>query len=481
MAGNWAPMINQPPATFNADSMILLTDGSVLVHRAWDSGNPGNAAQWRRLTPDAQGDYTTGNWSPVISMSTSREYFASGVLRSGLVFAIGGEDSNAGSDTPLGEIFDPQADTWSPLNKPAGFDWIHGDISCCILADGRVLLGCIDNPRTAIWDPEHDAWREAGTAFGHQTPTKNSNTNEETWTLLRDGTVLTVEVWNSPAAEKYLPHEDIWVSAAVTPQNLVDTVMHEIGPAILLPDGRVFAIGGTTHTAIYRPGHHPKDPGAWIAGPDLIDKNGTLLTAIDAPAVLLPNGKVLCCAGKRHPEPPSGFWSGPTVFLEFDPVSDTLTQTPTQPGIGGVDTWQGRLLLLPNGQVLYTADQNQVWIYTPDDGPRHEWRPRVTEHPHRLGRGDGYEIKGHRFNGMSQAVSYGDDYTAATNYPLVRLTQGTTVCYCRTHAFSSLGVATGDREIHARFHVPPTAPTGDCHLHVVANGIASETVHVHVH
>ncbi len=474
MAGTWAAMTNQPPIPFNAESMILLTDGAVLVHDAYN-------ADWRRLAPDTQGNYTTGTWSPAITMNNSRQFFASGVLRNALVFAIGGEDSSAGPDTPLGEIFDPQSNAWSKLNtKPPGFDWIHGDASCCVLPDGKILFGCLDDARTAIWDPEHDSWREAGTAFGTQSPTKNGRTNEETWTLLRDGSVLAVETFNPPAAEKYLPHEDIWVSAAATPHGLVDTVMREIGPAILLSDGRVFAVGGSTHTAIYTPAHHPKDPGSWINGPDLIDASNNFLTAMDAPAVLMPNGKVLCCAGRRHAEG-AQFWSGPTVFFEFDPVSDGLTQTPTQPAIAGGDTWKARLMLLPNGQVLYTAQQDQIWIYTPDDGPHHDWRPRIADHPHRVDRGESYTIEGHRFNGLSHAVSYGDDYTAATNYPLVRLSQGGTVVYCRTHGFSTLGVATGDREVRARFDVPPTAPSGECHLSVVANGIASEPVRVHVH
>jgi Galactose oxidase, central domain len=135
-------------------------------------------------------------------MSNSRQYFASGVLRNGLVFAIGGEDSSAGPDTPLGEIFDPQSNTWSQLTtKPPGFDWIHGDASCCVLPDGKILFGCLENARTAIWDPEHDSWREAGTAFGTQSPTKIGRTNEETWTLLRDGSVLAVDTFNPPAAE----------------------------------------------------------------------------------------------------------------------------------------------------------------------------------------------------------------------------------------------------------------------------------------
>ena len=227
--GFWAPLANQPPASLNSDSMILLTDGDVLVHNAY-------GAEWRRLKPDAQGNYSTGTWSAVYSMINTHQFFASGVLKNGKVFAIGGEYSNAGGDTPLAEMFDPLTNTWSQLAKPAGFDWIHGDVSCSILPDGNVLLGCIDNARTAVWEPKHDNWREAGTAFGTQAPTKIGRTNEETWTLLRDGTVIAVEVFNPNAAEKYLPHKDIWVSASSTPQNLIDTVMEGNRPGD--PDDR---------------------------------------------------------------------------------------------------------------------------------------------------------------------------------------------------------------------------------------------------
>jgi hypothetical protein len=473
MAGTWNPLQNQPPAGFDAESMLLLTDGSIFVHHAYGS-------DWRRLVPDAHGEYTTGTWSAPLTMQNTRQYFASGTLRNGNVFAIGGEDSNAGPDTPLGEIFDTRANTWSPLAKPATFDWIHGDISSCVLPDGKVLLGCIDDSRNAIWNPHDDSWRESGTAFGTENQTKSGRTNEETWTLLRDGTVVTVEVFNPPAAEKYLPHKDVWVSAAATPRSLIDTVMEEIGPAILLTDGRVFAIGGSTRTALYTPPHHAEDPGNWVNGPDLEDANGNALAAIDAPAVLLPNGKVLCCAGNRHAEG-TQFWSGkPALFLEFDPISNGLVQTPTQPGTNGGDTWEARLMLLPNGQVLYTSQQNAVWIYSPDGAPHHDWRPRITEHPRTLIRDNEYELEGHRFNGLSHAVSYGDDYTAPTNYPLVRLAHGNTVTYCRTHGFSTFAVATGNREVRTRFHVPPNAPLGDGTISVVANGIASQPAHVHV-
>jgi len=68
-----------------------------------------------------------------------------------------------------------------------------------------VLLGNLNpaNPafRTAIWNPVTDTWTNAGTNFGRlAADTKRNNCNEETWTLLPDGSVLTVSTFNPPAS-----------------------------------------------------------------------------------------------------------------------------------------------------------------------------------------------------------------------------------------------------------------------------------------
>ena len=148
--------------------MILLTDGSVLIHNADKTPGflaPQTAAQWLRLTPDDHGQYNTPGvtWSAALPMTTAREYFASGVLRDGRVFVIGGEYSSdtvntpappsSGQDSPLGEIFDPVTGQWSPILKPATFSYIKGDVPACVLADGRVLLGSITTNQTVLWDP----------------------------------------------------------------------------------------------------------------------------------------------------------------------------------------------------------------------------------------------------------------------------------------------------------------------------------------
>jgi hypothetical protein len=89
-------------------------------------------------------------------------------------------------------------------------------------------------------------------------------------------------------------------------------------------------------------------------------------------------------------------------------------------------------------------------------------------------------VKGTQLNGLSQGSAYGDDVQAASNYPLVRITNNATghVFYCFTDKPSSMGVATGSLIVTAHFEVPAGIETGASQLEVVANGIASNPVSV---
>jgi hypothetical protein len=78
-------------------------------------------------------------------------------------------------------------------------------------------------------------------------------------------------------------------------------------------------------------------------------------------------------------------------------------------------------------------------------------------------------------------MAYGDDVQMATNYPLVRITHEASgkVTYARTHDHSTMTVAPGAHG-HTSFDVPAGTPTGPSRLEVVANGIASEPLHVEI-
>jgi len=69
----------------------------------------------------------------------------------------------------------------------------------------------------------------------------------------------------------------------------------------------------------------------------------------------------------------------------------------------------------------------------------------------------------------------------ATNYPLVRLTYlSGQIVYGRTFDHSTMAVATGAALESTNFFVPWSAPKGKADLCVVANGISSDCVSVHV-
>jgi hypothetical protein len=132
MPGTWKPLANQP--TFNTSTMILLSDGRVMVQEE-------GTAHWHALTPAANGSYVDGQWSTLEDMSFWRRYYASSVLKDGRVFVCGGEQSGDVDDTNKGEIYDPVRDKWTAIAQPP---WANvGDAASCALPDGRILIGAL--------------------------------------------------------------------------------------------------------------------------------------------------------------------------------------------------------------------------------------------------------------------------------------------------------------------------------------------------
>jgi len=167
--------------------------------------------------------------------------------------------------------------------------------------------------------------------------------------------------------------------------------------------------------------------------------------------------------------------------LEYDPASNSLILI-SGPGNAGESCYTGRMLLLPRGQVLFANMSTDVEVYTPDGAPQEAWKPRITNAPGSVSADQVYVLQGRHLNGLSQAVSYGDDAQMATNYPLVCLrnvARGELV-YCRTRNHSTMGVATGNATHSTEFTVPTAAPAGTAELFVIANGIWSDPVSINV-
>jgi hypothetical protein len=166
-------------------------------------------------------------------------------------------------------------------------------------------------------------------------------------------------------------------------------------------------------------------------------------------------------------------------FYEFDGTN--LNSVPGTPNAPKDSSYDGRMLVLPTGQILFTDGTEEVEVFTGPGAPNPAWAPVISSAPAAVTPGTAYTISGVGFNGLSQGAAYGDDAQSATNYPLVRITMTSSgsVYYCRTSGFSSMAVAS-PATVSASFECPSGTPTGAGELVVVANGIASTPVAVTV-
>lgn len=447
----------QHAAPGGAAITFQLTDGTVFAQSL------SNNSVWYKLTPDNTGSYVKGTWTRMASLPTgySPYAFASAVLADGRVLIEGGEydPGSVFSLTNLGAIYDPTTDGWTMVAPPAGWDYI-GDSPSTVLPDGKYLIGDKINKKMAELDPVTMTWTAVGAAG------KSDFNAEEGWTLMPDGSILTLDVKDGPNTEIYSPSLGTWQSAGDTPRKLNGPPCcscfsyggkkpycppGEIGPALLMPDGSVFATGAvpkghsTAHTAIYA-------AGAWKAGPNFPQGD----EAGDSFAALLPNGHALV-------EGISG------RLYEFD--GQHLTLEPLNAG-------GNSLMVLPTGEVLIGG----VSVYSSSGSSDAAWAPTVTSCPATLHRGSTFQIFGTQFNGLSQANSFGDELETTTNYPLVRITNNSTghVFYARTHDHSTMGVATGGAIVSTHVDVPSGMETGASTVVVVANGIPSAPTSVTV-
>jgi hypothetical protein len=463
------PLTNQPPAYVGLGPPFLLTDGSVMFQ---DDSYTG----FWKLTPDASGSYLNGTWSELASLPSAWNYgpyaASSAVLADGRVLIEGGEYNLGGpfSLTNLGAIYDPVADAWTQVDPPPGWDFI-GDASSIVMPNGKFVLGNKLDQRIAELDPATMTW----TALGFTGKAEDFNA-EEGWTLLPDGSFMTIDVLGAPNTERYTyvdaENAGSWESLGTTQGSLAwnygkppiifpggtYTPPGETGQCILRPNTTVFCTGASddqsthiAHTAILDTATM-----TWAPGPDFPPGDD----AGDTSAVLLPSGNVLVSATSGQ-------------LYEFDGVA----MTPT------LSTGAATLLVtLPNGQALVNGFD--VELYTPDPTPAPDpsWAPRIDEVSTTLLAGNTYSIGGVQFNGLSQAEAFGDEIQAPTNYPLVAITNAASghVLYARTHDHSTMGVATGSTPVSTSFDVPLDAEHGPSGIVVIANGIASPAVCVTV-
>ncbi|MGH7038878.1 MAG: hypothetical protein ACREE4_01985 [Stellaceae bacterium] len=484
VAGPWQSL--PPLPSGHAANPLLLNDGTVIVHQ--DS-----TPYWWKLTPDNTGSYVNGTWSQIGRMASNYgpRFFGSQVLPDGRVAVEGGEYNFFNEvETAQGANYNPLFGAWRNVNPPTGWTQI-GDSQTVVLNNGTYMLAtCCSFPtgfvQQALLNAANLTWSFTGGT------SKFDSTNEEGWTLLPNGKVLTVDAYapDYPRAcgngsEIYDPTTGLWSSAGSTIVQLPDCALsepfpsYEMGPQVLRPDGTVVAFGattaGTAHTAIF-----DSTASTWAAGPDLPVLSGVPYILADAPAALLPDGNILFAASPGNWTKSEQFPT-PTHFFEFNFLANTISQVADNPDGSLLNSFEWNFLVLPTGQILAVeTDTPNVWVYNPSGSPNPAWAPTISTAPSTISRGHTYPLTGTQFNGLSEGAYYGDDTQAATDRPIVAIvnTASGHEFYQRTSGYTISLAPNAPSSTNVQ--ITGATETGPSTLYVIANGISSAGVPVTV-
>lgn len=258
----------------------LLQNGAVLL--AGGSDIAGTAASSAEIY-----DPSANTWSLAASMLASRTGHTAALLRDGKVLVAGGTPGGVPNATSSAELYDPVRNTWSPAGSMHVPRYFHA-FAAATLSDGRVLVAGGQNAgfeRTAeIYDPTTNTWNPI--------PDMSVARTVHTGTVLPDGRVFVVggytgtEAGATSTAEIYNPSTNSWTSASAM------SVRRYGHTAALLSDGKVLVAGGVdgsnffSTTEVYDPGTN-----TWSPGPSMSERRFTFA------ASRLQNGRVLVSGG----------------------------------------------------------------------------------------------------------------------------------------------------------------------------------------
>ena len=294
----------------------------------------------------ARGGVNSGTWSPTGSMSIGRFSFTATTLQNGKVLVAGGA-TDTEIATATAELYDPATGTFSATGSMhdarAGFSAIR-------LSNGKVLVeGGASNTVAALasaelYDPGTGTWTVTGNM--------NQGRQQHSAVLLRNGNVLVgggnigrtpcadVCVTTIAGSETYDPSTGQWTTVGEM------TIPRSFFTTTLLPNGRVLAVGGRVHTgpdyfdykAIAFADLYAPTTGKW-------KPTGTMtISREDHSTVLLNNGQVLAIGGTTVD------FNGVTVASTelYDPATGAWTATGSM--LQGRERFTATLL--QNGQVL---------------------------------------------------------------------------------------------------------------------------------
>ena len=177
-----------------------------------------------------------------------------------------------------------------------------------------------------------------------------------------------------------------------------------------------------------------------------------------------------------------GTYSLPTELFDFDPRTNKITQVTSALPDGNLPfegSYPTRMLILPTGQLLFSDDSSQLWVYTSSGAPDSKLRPVITKVRYQ---DDGkFRLTGFQLDGQSAGAAYGDDDQMDSDYPIIRMVNSSgNVFYARTSNWSKIAVGNDAGSETVDFTLNPGVTPGDYSLIVSGAGISSFPTHIHI-
>jgi len=455
LAGNGVFFNNyfQLSACFGDDPSMLLPGGKILA------GYLAGSSTWLY-------DVATNSWSAagnkVYNDQSDEEGWAKqpngNVLTYDLWKSIDplGDRSNDANGM-YAEEYNPGTGSWSGISPSDGS--AHGLIPqlssvqvgyelgpILRLQDGRVLV-IGGTQHTGIYNPSTNTWAAGPEIMG--TLSNSANPTAKSVPFGAD---------DAPAAALPNGHVIFAADAGPSPVTVSGNIMN--GSSV---------ITGLSSTALlqvyWSVGGNGIPGGAYIVSID-----STSQVTLNAPATATAAGDSITFGG---------VFSNPTQLFDFNPSTNTIS--PLSPPIPDANlpyqsAYPERMLTLPTGQVLFSDDSPQPWIYTPEGSAKAGVRPTIDDVDYK-GKGL-FKLTGTRLNGQSAGAAYGDDDQMDSNYPLVRFTAtdgSGKVFYGKTTNWSSVAVGGGSTAkgtVNFTLNAEMTKP-GHYAMEVIGAGIAS--------
>ncbi|MGH0028560.1 MAG: galactose oxidase-like domain-containing protein [Myxococcota bacterium] len=360
---NTNTMVAPPPGAGNllCPGHVTLDDGRVIA-MGGSGGNPSNAATLAIVF-----DPTTESWTRVTDMHETRWYPTAKALPDGRVLVMSGQQSGIRyADTP--EVYEPDTDTWTLLHPAKihvpSYPFIFVLPTGRLTYAGNVAASMIQDFVLPTWELDLQTQR-----WSYLTASVTS-ANRGSAAMYRPSKILKVGGQNPATNESEIidlsQPAPQWTRAA-------DLIFpRRRGDLVLLPDGNVLLIGGTTADQ--------QDPDCAVHAAELWDPDTdtwTQMASMVTPrmyhssAMLLPDGRVLAAGGDNEDLPVDGehsaeiFWppylfrgarpgitGGPSSGVYGTTVS---IQTPDAASVASA-------ALMRPAAVTHNFDQNQMYV-----------------------------------------------------------------------------------------------------------------------